>query len=202
MFVVSQTLDATDGSAHLQRATASKAPRTLEGFLESVERRALYVARLGVADREDAFDIVQDAMLGFVRSYAARPAEEWAPLFHRVLESRVRDHQRRSSVRRRFRVWFSPQSGAVEDADDPLERIADEREAGPLQRAADADTRSALTRALARLPGRQRQAFTLRVWEGLDVAATAAAMGCSEGSVKTHLARALAALRLQLEGCR
>lgn len=178
------------------------APRTLAGFLEGVERRALYLARLGVNERDDALDVVQDAMLTFVRSYAARPAAEWPPLFHRVLESRIRDHQRRRSVRQRFRVWFSKHPGEDEDAGDPLARIADDQEAGPLQRAADRDTRTALTQAMRELPGRQREAFTLRVWEGLDVAGTARAMGCSEGSVKTHLARALLALRRKLEACR
>ncbi len=195
MFVVGPTADVLEAEAAIE----SRAPRTLAGFLEGVERRALYVARLGVREGDEALDIVQDAMLNFVRAYAQRPADEWAPLFHRVLESRVRDHQRRRSVRQRFRVWLSKPPGEEEDAGDPLARIADQQEAGPLQRAADRDTRSALAKALGELPGRQREAFTLRVWEGLDVAATALAMGCSEGSVKTHLARALAALRRKLE---
>ncbi len=197
MFVVADSLAAiSEGEAR------DAPPRTLASFLEGIERRALFIARLGVDGRDDALDVVQDAMLAFVRSYSRRPATEWAPLFHRVLESRVRDHQRRRAVRQRFRVWFSRHPVDEEDAGDPLARIADESEAGPLQRAADRDTRTALTQAMRELPGRQRQAFTLRVWEGLDVAATARAMGCSEGSVKTHLARALAALRRKLEACR
>lgn len=197
MFVVIDTAASLDVGTR-----TSGVPRTLASFLESVERRALYIARLGVTERDDALDIVQDAMLGFVRSYAGHPAAEWPPLFHRVLESRIRDHQRRRSVRQRFRVWLTARPGDDEDNGDPLARVADDREAGPLQRAADRDTRSALLRAMRDLPGRQREAFTLRVWEGLDVASTAQAMGCSEGSVKTHLARALAALRRKLEACR
>ena len=198
MFVVSPSAGAIEVDAPCE----SRAPRTLAGFLEGVERRALYVARLGVREADEALDIVQDAMLNFVRAYAKRPSDEWPPLFHRVLESRIRDHQRRRSVRHRFRVWLSKPPGEDEDSSDPLARIADEQEAGPLQRAADRDTRSALAKALGELPNRQRQAFTLRVWEGCDVSATAHAMGCSEGSVKTHLARALAALRRKLEACR
>ncbi len=175
-------------------------PQDLPGFLAGIERRALMLARIGLRDNEEALDAVQDAMLSFVRSYASHAAAEWPPLFHRVLESRIRDRQRRRKVRDRFRVWFkSGNDSGEERAADPLEQVADPREAGPLQHAADRDTRSALSAAVEALPRRQRQAFVLRVWEGCDVRATSRAMGCSEGSVKTHLARALAALRGKLE---
>lgn len=184
-----------------ERAPAT--PQDLPGFLAGIERRALMLARIGLRDNEEALDAVQDAMLSFVKSYARHPPAEWPPLFHRVLESRIRDRQRRRKVRERLRVWFKSGSEAGEgDATDPLEQVADAREAGPLQSAADRDTRSALSAAVEALPRRQRQAFVLRVWEGCDVRATASAMGCSEGTVKTHLARALDALRGKLESYR
>jgi RNA polymerase sigma-70 factor (ECF subfamily) len=170
----------------------------LDRFLRTVERRALRMAELAVGDLDDALELVQEAMLGFVRRYRGKPEAEWPPLFHRVLESRITDHQRRRQVRGRFMGWLrggsDPESGS-----DALAEVPDPREPGPAQRAADQQTRSALIAAVARLPRRQRQVFLLRVWEGLDVADTARALSVGEGSVKTHLSRALAHLREHLE---
>lgn len=187
---------------HVEPARPADAPRTvlLDRFLRGLERRALRIAELSTGNRDDALELVQDAMLGFVHAYGEKPEADWAPLFHRVLDSRILDFHRRSQVRRRFRAFL----GRTDDPDaaDPLAQVADPREAGPLQDAADGDTRRAVDAALRALPLRQRQAFLLRMWEGLDVAATAAAMRCSEGSVKTHLFRALATLRTKLEAVR
>jgi len=172
----------------------------LDRFLREVELRALRMVEFAVGEREDALELVQEAMLGFVRAYAHKPAAEWPPLFYRVLESRVTDFHRRRQVRSRFLGWLRPASD--ESDEDGLAQVPDLREPGPLQRVADGDTRAALDAALARLPHRQRQVFLLRVWEGLDVAQTAHAIGVSEGSVKTHLSRALERLRTELEAVR
>lgn len=173
--------------------------RQLEQFLRGVERRALRMAEIACGNRDDALEIVQDGMLAFVRKYAGKPHTEWAPLFYRVLDSRIVDQQRRQRVRSRWQAWLAPGRVDAVDPVDPLASVPDPREPGPLQRLADVETGQALERALAALPHRQRQCFLLRIWEGLDVAATAQAMRCSEGSVKTHLARALGALRNRLE---
>ena len=170
----------------------------LERFLREVERRALRMAELATGNREEALDLVQDAMFGFVRHYGERPDKDWRPLFWRVLDSRLNDWHRRQRVRGRW--WFRPARN--EDDEDPIVAVPDAREPGPLARLADAEATAALDAALRALPIRQRQAFLLRVWEGLDVADTATAMRCSEGSVKTHLFRALANLRDALEAHR
>ncbi len=162
----------------------------------SVERRAFLIARMAVGDREEALDLVQDAMLRLVENYGARPKDEWGPLFQRILQSRIRDWYRRSRVRHRFRVWLG--RGDEANAGDPLEQQPDRASAAPDKRAHTSQTISALEGALAELPLRQRQAFLLRVWEDLDVAQTAKAMSCSEGSVKTHYFRAVRALRERL----
>jgi RNA polymerase sigma-70 factor (ECF subfamily) len=169
----------------------------LDRFLRDVERRALRVAELSCGNREDALELVQEAMFGFVRGYAGKPPEEWPLLFWRVLDSRLTDFQRRRRVRSRWMSWFAPRD--EDDDEDPLARVPDPAEPGPLARLGDDEAMRTLERALRGLPARQRQAFLLRVWEGLDVAGTAQAMGLSEGSVKTHLFRALQRLRASLE---
>lgn len=172
--------------------------RELDRFLASVERRAFRIAQFALRNVDDAHDAVQHAMLRLAEHYSTRPSEEWRPLFYRILYNGIRDIQRRHGVRRRFFGWLPGTSAhADEDAPDPIEQVPD---AGPEpSRQLEADEAMAeLQRALQRLPARQLEAFSLRCLEGLDVAATAAAMGCSEGSVKTHYFRALQTLRGEL----
>jgi RNA polymerase sigma-70 factor (ECF subfamily) len=170
--------------------------RDLDRFLASVERRAFVAARIATGSTEDALDIVQEAMLGLAQRYAGRPAPEWGPLFQTILQSRIRDWYRRTRVRNRLRVWIG---GDDEDAADPVGELPDRAEPGPEQRIGRSRAMDLLEQALHRLPLRQQQAFMLRAWEGLDTRATARAMGCSEGSVKTHYSRACEALRKALK---
>jgi RNA polymerase sigma-70 factor (ECF subfamily) len=178
-------------------ADANAAPTDLDAFLAGVERRAFRLAELALGSREDALDAVQEAMIGLVR-YRARPPGEWTPLFWRILRRELTDRHRRQAVRRRVFAWFG--RGDVE-AIDPAAFVPDPQ-ADPARHHADAVAFAALGRALRTLPRRQRECFLLRELQGLDVAQTAAAMGCSTGSVKTHLSRALAALRGLLEDWR
>ena len=151
---------------------------------------------MATSNEDDALEIVQDSMLKLVQRYAEKEAAEWPALFHRILQSRIRDWYRRSAVRNRLRVWFG---GGDDEGDDPLQNQPDVESQGPLQQLEDARFGSELDRALNGLPNRQQQAFMLRAWEGLSVKATAQAMGCSDGSVKTHYSRAIKALQGQLE---
>jgi RNA polymerase sigma-70 factor, ECF subfamily len=181
-----------------ERVDAAKADEhTLDQFLRNVERRALRMAELATANRDEALDLVQDAMFGFVRHYAAKPTGEWTPLFYRVLDSRLNDWHRRRQVRSRWLSVFT--RDPEDDESDEIAQAPDLNDPGPLLRLAGGEAARDLDAALVRLPLRQRQAFLLRVWEGFDVATTARTMGCSEGSVKTHLSRALTALRRALE---
>lgn len=171
--------------------------QSLDAFLASVERRAFRMAEVATRDRDEALDIVQDAMLQLSRRYAARPAQEWPALFYRIVENRIRDWQRRQTVKNRLFFWRAP--ARTEEDEDPVALVA-EPGAGPQEEVQRAEQMRRLEQALRSLPARQREAFELRLWEGLSVEDTARAMGCSDGSVKTHLHRALAALRQELEG--
>lgn len=177
-----------------KRATTLQREQQLNQFLAGVERRALRFAEIAVRDRDEALDLVQDAMIKLARNYAERPEEEWTPLFYRILQNGIRDWYRRQGVRNRVIVWFG--RGAKADDDyDPVAQAPDPAGRSPDEQAQTAETMQQLESAVGQLPGRQREAFMLRALEGLDVAGTAVAMGCSEGSVKTHYFRAVHALR-------
>jgi len=184
------------GDAAVEQQTLHQV-RTLDQFLSSVEKRAFRIARIAVRHDDDALDIVQDAMLQLARRYAQRPAEEWRPLFYRILQNRIRDCQRRRKVRAKVLSWLPGWKTDEDEAVDPYDGVAD---AAPLPQdlMATDQAMAALEKALSALPGRQQEAFMLRNFEGLDVAQTASAMGCSEGSVKTHYSRAVHTLREHL----
>jgi len=171
----------------------------LERFLASVERRAFRIALLATRNRDDALDLVQDAMLNLVQHYTQQDAAEWPMLFHRILHNRIMDWQRRQKVRKALFGWL-PRSSDPEDEQDPIADVAAPGEDAPAHWLEASRRVEVLDASLGALPARQRQAFLLRVWEGFDVAETAQIMGCSDGSVKTHYSRACAALRQALEG--
>jgi RNA polymerase sigma-70 factor, ECF subfamily len=180
------------------RGVVLEQTRELDKFLAEIERRAFRMAQVALRDPDDALDVVQDAMLKLARSYATRPSAEWRPLFYRILENGIRDLQRRRSVRKRFMTWLpGPKEDPDNEAQDPLDSVAAPGPDVPEQ-LMQGEAMQKLETSLRELPARQREAFMLRNFEGLDVAETATAMGCSEGSVKTHYSRAVHALREQL----
>ena len=171
----------------------------LSDFLASVERRAYKHALFAVRDEAAALDIVQDAMMKLAEKYGDKPAEEFPMLFHRILQNTLMDHFRRQKVRTSWFSLFSSFTPQHADEEfDPLDVLENEESPSHvLQPDADLQQSQILSNieaALMRLPVRQREAFLLRYWDGLDTAETASAMGCSEGSVKTHCSRATHAL--------
>ncbi|MCS6995778.1 MAG: RNA polymerase sigma factor [Casimicrobiaceae bacterium] len=174
--------------------------KELDAFLASVERRAFKHAAYAVRDDEAALDIVQDAMFRLCESYSDRPAAELPLIFTRILQNAILDWFRRQKTKNQHLSNFSDLAAEAEDEDfDPLEVLEAEESAEsrdqPLAALEQQEVMAAIEEALAKLPHRQRQAFLLRYWEDLDTAETAAIMGCSEGSVKTHCSRAVQALQ-------
>ncbi len=188
----------------LARGEKLSSPAELSQFLSSVERRAYKHAVFAVRDAHTALDIVQDAMLKLAEKYGGKPADELPMLFQRILQNTIRDHYRRQKVRNAWVTLFSGlQSKHEEDEFDPLD-VLEDSENQSVPAAPDASLQqkqliALIEQALGDLPPRQREAFLLRYWEGLDTIETAAAMGCTEGSVKTHCSRATHALAAALE---
>ncbi len=166
----------------------------LDQFFRETERRAYKMALISLKNVDEALDAVQDAMCNFVRSYSNKPQADWAKLFYCVLDSRLTDWHRRHCVRKRF-FGLLPQ---LDDGADMLEVVEDAQCFDPSVLLTGTEIGAAIEAALQKLPERQRQAFMLRLWEGFDVEQTAQIMRCSEGSVKTHLSRALSSMRLKL----
>jgi RNA polymerase sigma-70 factor (ECF subfamily) len=178
-------------------ASKAQTSRALNGFLAEIEHKAYRMAQIALGHDEDALDAVQDAMIQLARRYADRPPEQWRPLFYRILENRIKDVRRRRVVRGRVMAWLPWKPDDTDDAPDPVAQAPDPAP-GPGARAEGDEMMVALQAAVQNLPARQREAFLLRNLEGMDVAETAAAMGCSDGSVKTHYSRAVQSLREQL----
>ena len=174
----------------------------MDAFLASVERRAYKHALYAVRNEENALDIVQDAMLNLVQSYSDKPASEWPMLFTRILQNAIHNHFRRNKVRDYWTPNFSQfdSSGNDEESNsmDVIEAIMNKNIDKSAFSAEDVVTReqvlNTIEELIKNLPARQREAFLLRYWEDLSVSETAEAMGCSEGSVKTHCSRASHAL--------
>ena len=174
----------------------------MSGFLASVEKRAFKQSVFAVRDDDTALDIVQDAMLKLAEKYSGKPAEELPLLFQRILQNSIRDYFRRQKVRSTWTTLLSSFGGGDDDDSDPLETLqsADTSKlpATPAEQLEQSQVLAAIEEAVEKLPARQREAFMLRYWEEFDVSETASAMGCSEGSVKTHCSRAVHALAISL----
>lgn len=185
------------GGAHSRRNQESprqvEANRELESFLRGVATRAFRIARLSLREDADALDAVQEAMIRLARRYGDRPVEEWPPLFYAILRNCVNDELRGRRSRGSLITWVM-RLGGTDSAEDEVAGMSQ----APLQPAREFESEQRLREldlAIRRLPARQREAFLLRSVEELDVKDTARAMGCSEGSVKTHYSRAVHALR-------
>lgn len=187
------------GTAHLA------SDLELSDFLKSVERRAFKRSVYHVRNEQAALDIVQDSMMKLAEHYGHKPVAELPMLFQRILSNCTLDWFRRQKTQN---ALFSNMSDFESEGDDGefdlLETLnassnADQNESAEIQ-TDRAQTLRIIELEIQQLPARQREAFLLRYWEEMDVAETAAAMGCSQGSVKTHCSRAVHSLSNALKG--
>ena len=168
----------------------------MSGFLAEVERRAFKQAMFAVRDEDAALDIVQDAMLKLAEKYAAKPLAELPMLFQRILQNTILDYFRREKVRNAWVSLFSSMKPSGDEHEDfeLLDTYESEQGSSAAESSADQVERAQMLDLIdaevQKLPSRQREAFLMRYWQDMDVAETAEAMGCSEGSVKTHCSRA------------
>lgn len=169
---------------------------SIEGFLKSIERRAFHMAKMATGNADNAMDIVQDSMFKLVEKYAHKTAQEWKPLFYRILNSKITDYYRRKAVRDRVFPWRNyVASGDSDQITDIVDLAEGRRSETPDEMVMRAQRIEKLGNAVNALPRRQREAFMLRCWEGMSTIETAVTMKCSEGSVKTHYSRAMHRLR-------
>jgi len=169
--------------------------RKLDDFLRQQQGKAYKMTIALTQNRDDALEIVQEAMLQLVQKYAAKPAPEWPLLFYRILQNRIRDFHRRQKFRQLFGLFKSADEDSAQDA---IERASDPHQPSPEQHLQNAGFHQDILQALKTLPLRQQQTFLLRAWQQFSTQETAYALGISPGSVKTHYSRALASLRTQL----
>jgi len=171
----------------------------LTEFLKSVEKRAFKRSVYHVRNEESALDIVQESMMKLAEHYGHKPVDELPMLFQRILSNCTLDWFRRQKVQNALFSNMSDFESANESEDFNLLEALDASSGSDQGESAEsitdrAQTLQSIEEEIKQLPTRQREAFLMRYWEEMDVAETAAAMGCSQGSVKTHCSRAVSAL--------
>jgi len=166
-------------------------------FLQGIEKRAFRMAQLATRCEADALDIVQEAMIKLVSNYSNRAAEEWQPLFFKILENRILDWHRKQKVMKKLFFWRKPQHDLNDQGNSPIEQSTLDTN-GEAQLISE-QLGEHLLKCIVALPLKQQQCFILRSWEGLSSKATAEVMNINESSVKTHYSRAISKLKQQQE---
>ncbi len=164
-----------------------------EELVRRYQGRVFAVAFRVTGNREDALDVAQDALLkAYLKIGTWQPTGEFLPWLLRLSTNQAIDHLRRRKRQRHERLdeAFVPTSegAAVEPAVMSTENHV---------RANEIDAR--VRASLPVLSKAQRSVFVLRHYEGLALAEIAETMGCTVGSVKVHLFRALKKLRVELK---
>jgi RNA polymerase sigma-70 factor (ECF subfamily) len=171
--------------------------RVVQDFDSLVKRHRPRIFRFLLAslrDWESAENLTQDC---FIRAYRAREqfrgVANIATWLMQIAANLLRDHEGNGRVK----FWRRALSVGVDVAD--LGDWVPDRSGSPEALASAKEQVQAIWKAVARLPERQRTVFLLRFVEDLDLLEIGAITGMKEGTVKTHLFRALQSVRARLE---
>jgi len=165
----------------------------LDEFLGDCQKQAYSIAYISIKNKSDSLDVIQNTMIAFVKYYQSKPQDQWRPLFYKVLQNKINDHFR--SNKRWFNVFVQTKE---EDSEEAMMEFQNDRNESPTKNFEKDEIINNVGQAIAVLPRRQRQAVVYRLWQGFSVKETAAIMKVSQGSIKTHLSRALTNLKGQL----
>lgn len=184
----------THDKAEIQDLSEQDLIEQLNIFFIANEKKAYAIAVMSLKNKDDALDVVQDVMIKFVEKYKRKNQKHWCSLFYRMVQNRITDFHRSNTKKRKYFSFFN-----TDKDENIIEQVADENYVTALQQMDDYTKIENLQDCLNELPTRQLQAFVCRIWEGLSVKETANSMKCSQGSVKTHLFRALKSIREQMK---
>lgn len=188
-----------DDEAALIRAAKAGDSEAFGVLVRRYMPKALAFARQMTGGSTDAEDAVQDAFVKAYRSLGSfRGDAGFYTWFYRLLANTCIDHARHGGlIKRLFSFARTTDDGEV---DDPLANVADTHPlSSPYGELEQKELRTALGIALRKLPEKQRAVFLLRHNEGMKTAQVAFVLGISEGTVKSHLVRAVDALRKGLK---
>ena len=174
----------------LMRAVQADEPDAFEEFVRRYQKRFYRIAMGYVRDHDEALDAVQGA---FIRVYKAR--SRWTPQAqpftwsYRILVNHCIDLIRKRRIR---------EAQSLDEPGIPEREMVDRDSVSPFDRSAGLETGEAIRAAVAELPDRQREIFTLRHFEEMSLQEIAEAQGCALGTVKSSLHRAVMTLRERL----
>lgn len=184
-----EEIDLTKQSCQHQSKT-----QQLNQFFIAQEKKAYAIALMSLKNQDDALDVVQDVMIKFVEKYSKKKKQHWCSLFYRMIQNRITDFHRSNSQKKKYFSFFRN-----DEQENIVEQVADEKYVSALKQIDNDIKIERLQESLKTLSTRQLQAFICRIWDGLSVAQTAESMKCSQGSVKTHLFRALKQIKQQMK---
>ncbi|MFK8013504.1 MAG: sigma-70 family RNA polymerase sigma factor [Marinicellaceae bacterium] len=169
---------------------SSELNQKLDKFLADCQKQAYSIAFFSIKNASDSLDVIQNTMIAFVKYYQKKPEDHWRPLFYKVLQNKINDHFR--STKKWYSLFVAPKDDDLEETpymhgENQIDSTTQYFENGEMN--------ENMSQAIAELPERQRQAVIYRLWQGFSVKETANIMKVSQGSVKTHLSRALANLK-------